>query len=81
MMKKVEREANRILPSSAEINNAWSYSFSLSLSSYVLLTWRLIKHTDKFTFFSFSILSVVLKTRHVKRQIFLLRVQIVHLRQ
>jgi len=41
------READHPLPSSAEVNNAWSY---ISTPQYVLMAWCLIKHKDEFTF-------------------------------
>jgi hypothetical protein len=36
-----------LIPSSAEVKNAWSYTSS---PKYVFMAWCLVKHRDKFTF-------------------------------
>jgi hypothetical protein len=38
-------KADHSSPSSAEVNNGWSYT---STPQYVLMAWRLVKHKDKF---------------------------------
>jgi hypothetical protein len=46
-VKRPEREADYSPPSSAEVKNAWSYTFTLQ---YVFMLWCLVKHRDNFTF-------------------------------
>jgi hypothetical protein len=46
-VKRLEREADRSPPSSAEVKNAWSYT---STTQYVFKAWCLVKHRDNFTF-------------------------------
>jgi hypothetical protein len=41
------READHSPPSSADVKNAWSYTFILQ---YVFMAWCLVKHRDNFTF-------------------------------
>jgi hypothetical protein len=40
--ERPEREADHSYPSSAEVKNAWSYTFTLP---YVCMAWCLVKHT------------------------------------
>jgi hypothetical protein len=44
------READHSSPSSVEDKTAWSYT---STQQYIFMTWCLVKHRDKFTFFTF----------------------------
>jgi hypothetical protein len=46
-VKRAGREADHSPPSSAEVNNAWSYT---STPPNVFMTWCLVKHTDVCTF-------------------------------
>jgi hypothetical protein len=46
-VKRQGREADHSLPSSAEVKNAWSYTFT---PQYVFMAWCLVKHRDNFTF-------------------------------
>jgi hypothetical protein len=45
--KRPGREADHSPPSSAEVNNAWSYT---STPQYIFMAWCLVKHRDNFTF-------------------------------
>jgi hypothetical protein len=45
--KRPECEADHSPPSSAEENNAWSYT---STPQYVFMAWYKVKHRDNFTF-------------------------------
>jgi hypothetical protein len=45
-VKRPGREAYPSRPSSVEVNNAWSYTFT---PQYVFMAWCLVKHTDRFT--------------------------------
>jgi hypothetical protein len=45
-VKRPEREADHLPPSSAEVKNAWSYA---STPQYVFMAWCLVKHRDNFT--------------------------------
>jgi hypothetical protein len=47
-VKRPEREADYSPPSSAEVENAWSYT---STPQYVFMAWCLVKHRDNFTLF------------------------------
>jgi hypothetical protein len=49
-VKRPGREADDSPPSSAEVKNAWSYTFT---PQYVFMAWCLVKHRDNFTFFYF----------------------------
>jgi hypothetical protein len=51
-VKRPGREADHSSPSSAEVNNAWSYT---STPPYVFMAWYLVKHRDNFTFHLLSI--------------------------
>jgi hypothetical protein len=42
-VKRLGREADHSPPSSAEVNNAWSYT---SITQYVFVAWRLVKQRD-----------------------------------
>jgi hypothetical protein len=44
--KRSGREADHSPPSSAEVNNAWSYT---STDPDALMAWYLVKHSDNFT--------------------------------
>jgi len=46
-MKRLEREADNLFPSSVEVENAWSYTFS---PQYVFMVWCLVKLRSNFTF-------------------------------
>jgi hypothetical protein len=46
-VKQSGREADHSPPSSADVNNAWSYTFT---PQYVFVAWCLVKHWDNFTF-------------------------------
>jgi hypothetical protein len=46
-VKQLWYEACHWLPSSAEVNNTWSYT---SIPSYILIAWCLIKQRNNFTF-------------------------------
>jgi hypothetical protein len=46
-VKRPGREADHSSPSSAEVKNAWSYTFT---PQYVFMAWYLFKHRDNFTF-------------------------------
>jgi hypothetical protein len=46
-VKRPRREADHSSPSSAEVKNAWSYTFT---PHYVFMAWCLVKHRDNFTF-------------------------------
>jgi hypothetical protein len=47
------READHSPPSDAEIKNAWSYtSTSLLVKQYDFMAWYLVKHWDRFNFYS-----------------------------
>jgi hypothetical protein len=46
-VKRPGREADHSPPSSAEVNNVWSYT---STPQYVFMAWCLIKHRENFTF-------------------------------
>jgi len=48
-IKRPEREAGHLPPSSAEVKNAWSYTFT---PPYAFIAWYLIKHGDNFNFTS-----------------------------
>jgi hypothetical protein len=41
-------EVDHVLPSSAEVNNAWRYT---PHPQYIFIAWKLIKHKDNFTFY------------------------------
>jgi hypothetical protein len=43
-VKRPGREADHSPPSSAEVKNAWSYTFT---PPYVFMKWCLVKHRDK----------------------------------
>jgi hypothetical protein len=45
-VKWLGREADHSFPSSAEVDNAWSYT---STPQYVFMAWCLVKHRDNFT--------------------------------
>jgi hypothetical protein len=45
-LKRLGRETDNAPPSSDDDKNVWRYT---STSSYLIMTWRLIKHRDKFT--------------------------------
>jgi hypothetical protein len=45
------READHSLPSSAEVKNAWSYTFT---PSYVFMAWCFVKQKNNFTFILIS---------------------------
>jgi hypothetical protein len=47
-VKQPGREADRLTPCSAEVNNAWSY---ISTPHYVFMAWCLVKYRDNFTFY------------------------------
>jgi hypothetical protein len=54
-VKRTGREADHSPPSSAEVNNAWRYTFT---PQYVFIAWCLVKHRDNFTFtFTFMFIS------------------------
>jgi hypothetical protein len=46
-VKRLGREADHSPPSSAEVKNAWSYTFT---PQYVFMAWCLVKHRNNFTF-------------------------------
>jgi hypothetical protein len=46
-IKRPGREADQSHPSSAEVKNAWSYTFT---PSYVFMAWYLVKNKDNFIF-------------------------------
>jgi hypothetical protein len=48
-VKRLGREADHIPPSKADVKNVWSCT---STSTYIFMTWYLVKHRDKrdFTF-------------------------------
>jgi hypothetical protein len=46
-VKRLGREADHSPPSSADVKNAWSYTFT---PQYVFMAWCLVKHRDNFTF-------------------------------
>jgi hypothetical protein len=46
-VKRPGREVDQPSPSSAEVENAWSYA---STPQYVFKTWFLVKERDNFTF-------------------------------
>jgi hypothetical protein len=46
-VKRPGREAYHSPPSSAEVMNAWNYTFT---PQYVFMAWCLVKHRDDFTF-------------------------------
>jgi len=46
-IKRPERDADHLRPSSSEVNNAWSYTTTFP---FVFMAWCLVKHTDNFTF-------------------------------
>jgi hypothetical protein len=48
VVKRPEREADHSPPSSAEVENAWSY---ISTPQYVFIAWCLVKQRDNFTFY------------------------------
>jgi hypothetical protein len=47
-VKWPRREADHSALSSADVNNAWSYT---STPQYVFMAWCLVKHRDNFTFY------------------------------
>jgi hypothetical protein len=47
-LKRPGREADHSPPSSAEFENAWSYT---STPQYVFMAWCLVKHRDNFIFY------------------------------
>jgi hypothetical protein len=47
-VKRPGREADHPPPSSAEVENAWSYT---STPQYVFMVWCLVKHRDNFIFY------------------------------
>jgi hypothetical protein len=50
-VKRPGREADHSPPSSAEVKNAWSYTFS---PQYTFMAWCLVKHRDYFTLLYFT---------------------------
>jgi hypothetical protein len=46
-VKRPGLEADHSSPSSADVKNAWSYTFT---PQYVFMAWCLVKHGDNFTF-------------------------------
>jgi hypothetical protein len=48
-VKRLGREVDHSLPSSAEVKNVWSYT---STPQYVFMAWCLVKHRDNLTFTS-----------------------------
>jgi hypothetical protein len=46
-VRRLVRETNHLLPSLAEVKNAWSYS---TTASDVSMAWYLVKHRDNFCF-------------------------------
>jgi hypothetical protein len=44
-VRRTGREADQSPPSSAEVKNAWRYTFT----PYVFMAWCLVKHRDNFT--------------------------------
>jgi hypothetical protein len=54
-VKRPEREADHSPPSSTEIKNVWSYTFT---PEYAFMAWCLVKHKDSFTFTFTSLVAV-----------------------
>jgi hypothetical protein len=50
-------EADHLPPSSAEVKNVWSYT---STPQYVFMVWCSVKHRDKFTFYIFTFIIILL---------------------
>jgi hypothetical protein len=46
-VKQPEREADHSSPYSAEVKNAWSYTYT---PQYAFMVWCLVKHRDNCTF-------------------------------
>jgi hypothetical protein len=55
-IKRLGREADHSVPSSAEVKNSWCYT---STPQYILKAWCLVKYRDNFTFTFYQYMSRV----------------------